>query len=87
MDESKRHAAQFLKKEIKTYKALALSILVVGSLEPQIGNTRHIAARAETKGCGLAAHHAVDLRPRGHLVSAVGYPAPRKCALATRFRK
>jgi hypothetical protein len=24
MDESKRHAAQFLEKEIKTYKALAL---------------------------------------------------------------
>ncbi len=51
------------------------------------GNRRRTAATAETTGCWLASHRAVDSQPRGRLGSAVGCPVPRKCALATRFRQ
>jgi hypothetical protein len=39
----------------------------VGALGTRLGNRRHIAARAETKGCGLMPHHAFDSPQRCRL--------------------
>jgi hypothetical protein len=56
-------------------------------LETRVGNKRHSAAKAGTTGYVRSPRRAVDSQPRGRLVSAVWCLAPRKCALATRFRR
>jgi hypothetical protein len=59
--------------------------------EPRIrlhlDNRDHNAAKVETKGYARAYRRAADSQPRGRSGSAVWCPAPRKCALATRFRQ
>jgi hypothetical protein len=68
-------------------RATGSPIPPVEALGILLGNRPHTAARAETTGFGRASHRAVDSQPRGHFGSAVGCPAPRKCAPATRFRQ
>src|SRR6266496_6609653 len=63
------------------------SSLVAGVLGTQIDNRGHIAARAETTGCGLASHRAFDLRPRYRLGSAVWCRARRRCPLSALSRR
>ena len=55
--------------------------------EIQVGNTRRIAAKAETTGYGQAPHRAFDWQPRGRLDSAVECPAPQRCVPASRFQQ
>jgi len=50
-------------------------------------NRRRIAARAETTDYSRAFHRAFDWQPRGRLGSAVGCPAPRRCAPAAQFQQ
>ena len=59
----------------------------LGLLVPRVGNRRQSAARAGTKGCGLTPHRAFDSQPTSRSGSSVWCPAPRICALATRFQR
>jgi hypothetical protein len=62
-------------------------IPLVEALGTRFGNTHHNAARAETTGCAHSFRRAFDSQPRDRLRSAVSCRAPRRCALATRFRQ
>ena len=65
----------------------SLQFRQVGVPDSQVGSKLHTAAKAETTGCARACHRAFDSQPRGRSRSAVGCPARRRCALATRFQQ
>ena len=62
-------------------------IPVFGLLGPQVGNTRRIAAKVETTGCGLVTRRASGLPRPGRLRSAACCREARKCVPAIRSRQ